>query len=203
MDTLLTNESNHVTTSFKALTKGKQSAAGLLLFILCNAAIAVPVTWTPDVTLNDYYSTDVYSLNGSFDFDTATNSYSNIDLQIVDSYGNTTFSFSDNDLHPLSDSSFLWVVENYNFSADFTDAYSLQLFYVGSLQNGDIYEEIYAQGESAWIQCFDTNCATYGELAVVTAGSSISAVPVPAAAWLFGSALIGMMGIHRRCAKDL
>jgi len=38
----------------------------------------------------------------------------------------------------------------------------------------------------------DTNNAFYG------GGGTLSAVPVPAAAWLFGSALVGLVGVGRR-----
>ena len=53
---------------------------------------------------------------------------------------------------------------------------------------------------------FDSACITPGSVNISGTGDcsvSVSAVPVPAAAWLFGSGLLGLIGISRRRLGEL
>ena len=49
---------------------------------------------------------------------------------------------------------------------------------------------------------FELGCITPGSANIVGSGNcsvtSVSAVPLPAAAWLFGSGIIGLVGLARR-----
>jgi hypothetical protein len=51
-----------------------------------------------------------------------------------------------------------------------------------------------AEGEFAWIQ----KKAVGSEIIVSTSEFPPAIVPIPAAAWLFGSGLLGLIGIARR-----
>lgn len=65
---------------------------------------------------------------------------------------------------------------------------------------GDNVIEIDAQnGIGAFGGC--SNCTYAQHPAAVVFGGSITVVPLPAAAWLFGSGLLGMIGIARRARK--
>jgi hypothetical protein len=54
----------------------------------------------------------------------------------------------------------------------------------------------------AWVGQFDLLCANSGCISTPYPTFAPSAVPVPAAVWLFGSGLLGLIGIARRKADD-
>jgi hypothetical protein len=99
------------------------------------------------------------------------------------------------------------IVLNVNYSDSSTQSYNITL-------NGDAsftpeYFGLYSNDTSQLI----TSISLYGtddtgaqrawlidDLTVITAGS-VPSVPVPAAAWLFGSGLVGLVGVARRKRK--
>ena len=62
----------------------------------------------------------------------------------------------------------------------------------GPIIGGDLFSVATAGG--SWT----TTSTQYNGLILVTAVNTLSEVPLPAAAWLFGSALLGLAGVSRR-----
>jgi len=85
------------------------------------------------------------------------------------------------------------------FSTDSSGAISIWDFQVGSLPSG------YYWGWMSESPCFDSVLESGGVKACSNQGAGTftgpSAVPVPAAIWLFGSALIGLVGLGKRKSK--
>ena len=145
----------------------------LLGLLVSSQAVAAPVTWTVSgATFNDGGA-----LNGSFDYDSSTNIYSNISLTT------TSGSVLSGDFYPvalppssdageltLNDGPFQIPTLFLNFGSDLSNA--------GGTIGFNMDE----------IDPFDGFRAGTG---------TVSAVPVPAAVWLFGSGL-GLLGWLRR-----
>jgi len=163
---------------------------GALCFILTTSVQAAPVTWT----LNDVGFDDGEILEGSFTFDADTNSYSNVYIYSSDySYAG----YSDTALPPFVIWNSIYSSSNENYlggetAYDFVGLFILDLRFDSALTNagGSVsllptsYEGLY-QGEFVAF-----------ERAVVS--GTLSAVPIPAPAWLFGSALAGLGWMRRK-----
>ena len=168
---------------------------GLALFLLALSAQAAPVTWTLDgvVFANGNTAT------GAFNYDADTNIYSEVSIQTSGggSYGSLGFS--------------VWGGGSPNITGfiqadslpDATDEPVFILAFTESLTNtgGTIALSLsFATGQpSAIATCSDPACqsASAPPGLAVTSGS-VTAVPLPAAVWLFGSALAGLGWMRRK-----
>jgi len=164
-----------------------------LVFLLITANTnAAPVTWT----LNGVTFDDMGTASGSFVYNVDTNIYS--DIAITTSGG--TY-FDDSQLYTLinpdeiidakglhlvaeSDPQYLTRAFNFNFASYLTN------------QGGTVLVATPPPPTAFETRCASDLCRSYFSGRRVTAGS-ISAVPIPAAVWLFGSGL-GLLGWFRR-----
>jgi hypothetical protein len=156
---------------------------------------AIPVTWTLDGVVFD----DGGAASGSFIYDASTDIYSSID--IITTTGTrmpgahyqyaTFFLGSSGNVVGLTDIN----------GPDLSGAAAWFMEFAGGLTNlgGNVSLVSTFGGESF---CEDPDCAiSVGspQFRGVTAGTA-SAVPIPAAVWLFGSALAGLGWLRRKQA---
>jgi hypothetical protein len=168
-----------------------------IAILIGSAAQAVPVAWTlEDVQWSDYYcigcaQPDTSYLTGSFVYDADTNTFSDIYLISENpppgGGGSKTYT-SDNLLSFDNDSLILLDDSNPAFH------WELELNFQSSLTNtgGDI------SLVSSYEIAYDPNGGGSLERGVDSGGiTSMPAVPIPAAVWLFGSALAGLGWLRR------
>jgi hypothetical protein len=159
-----------------------------VLLLTCGVAQAAVVTWTIDAVFDDGGT-----LQGTFDFDDVIVRYSNIDVvssggslaPLFDSsYSSSPPGFSDSSTFVSESfvSNSVPSILNINFSESLTAVGGVVSLVIGSDVNGS--SEI------------SGNIAT-GTGRFVTSGA-VSAVPIPAAVWLFGSALAGLGWMRRK-----
>lgn len=98
--------------------------------------------------------------------------------------------------------------ENFDYAADFTEVSDKVLFL--GFEGGDVEYSLLNVGSlsSIWQTWTVTDWGAVDELWIVVTdigntglvldNIGLSAVPVPAAVWLFGSALLGLLGVARR-----
>jgi len=166
----------------------------LLSIFLCSAsAYAIPVTWTLENVAFD----DGGTASGSYTYDAATNTFSNISVITTDTGSAVSGAFYDDacnftNCRPDSLQGLVVVFEKLFAPDDIEFVFVLRL--EGPMTNaGGTLNLKVGSG------CNGTSCESYLGLygrSVVT--GSVSAVPVPAAAWLFGSALAGLGWIRRK-----
>ena len=195
----------------------KQTIAlvGLTLSLTANAA---QVTWV----LNDvtFASSEVMgggpydgTASGSFTYDANSNTYSNVNITTTgtgiwgtnncgDSAKCGTYIRATDLYAPLS-STYLQITPTSADPLDATGYYGISLQFVTDLTNaGGTVDLFTAGGTDGEGVCKNSDCLPEGAAGVTAfrgfSGGSVSSVPVPAAAWLFGSALIGLVGIKRR-----
>ena len=154
-------------------------ALGVILLFVVGSAQAALVTWT----LNDVIF-DGGSATGSFDYDANTDTYSNVNITTSTSFffgstyvespegGTTPISL---DLGPVSDCGLVGVPK-----------FCILQFDYAPLTN---------QGGIRALGGQEINIFNAEQRSIV--GGTISAVPVPAAVWLFGSGL-GLLGWMKR-----
>ena len=158
------------------------SIFALLVSMTTNAA---PVIWTIDSLLFDDGGTG----SGTFSYDASTNTYSNIDIITtagIDFGGAAYLSVA---YFAPNDSDFLAAIV---YPAE--GAPALELTFAAPLTNAGGTIAIDGLGESL---CGPECMYPTVRLRDITSGQ-ISAVPVPAAAWLFGSALAGLGWLRRK-----
>jgi hypothetical protein len=190
-----------------------RSAPVLLAALLLGAnASAAPVQWT----LNDVVFDDGESVTGSFDYDADTNSYSNINIVTIELY---------EDYLDVDD--WWWAGSSFDHEGNVVGMTSTQAWFLNaacpSCPNGGLSadHDVLQLG-------FSTALSNSGGTAVLTTGSfltiaydsgagpfagspdlsygmdrkivsgTVSSVPIPAAAWLFGSALAGLGWLGRK-----
>ena len=152
----------------------------VLFFLLSAAASAAPVTWT----LNDVLFNDGATATGSFDYDASTGSYSAINIVTTASQNWTGETYT-NQWSGSSDQYFTMTGITSTFNI-------LRLEYIapltasGGVINLQLGEPQFGSLESDSI-----------DFRYISAGT-VSAVPVPAAVWLFGSALAGLGWMRRK-----
>jgi hypothetical protein len=157
------------------------------------SANAIPVTWTLDnVIMESLVTGRTGALTGSFDYDSITNEYSNIailstgwldgvDVAMFQTTPPLTFGEGNNNGLTL-----------YGDTTPADAAVEIQLDYDSALTGqGGTIDLLYSTSIYSY-QAF----IGYADARMVSAGT-ISAVPVPAAVWLFGSGL-GLLGWFRR-----
>jgi hypothetical protein len=192
---------------------------GAALTVLSIASYAAPITWQLDnVTFASAQTSGVGPFNGtatgSFSYDASTNTYSNVNITTTGSgYWGTgncgdsalcgTYIRATDWFSTLSATS-LQATPTASDPADAIGYYRISMQFAGSgLTNAggtvDLYTSFGTDGEGI---CATTACDPTGAGAVSAfrgfSGGSVSAVPIPAAAWLFGSAILGLFGIARR-----
>jgi hypothetical protein len=156
----------------------------LLVSLNANAA---PVLWAVDSLLFDDGGTG----SGTFTYDADTNTYANIDI--------VTTAGTEFDGAP-----YMAVIDSAPNDSDYLavmvypleGAHLLELSFAASLTNAGGVIAIEGVGESL---CGQECMYPVLQLRDITSGQ-ISAVPVPAAVWLFGSALAGLGWMRRRKA---
>jgi hypothetical protein len=154
----------------------------LLVSLTANAA---PVTWTVNSLMFDDGGTG----SGTFSYDADTNTYSNIDILTTAGTASTGAPYmSVIDFAP-NDADYLTVMV-----VPLAGTHSLELSFAASLTNAGGIIAIEGVGESL---CGQECMYPAVRLRDITSGQ-ISAVPVPAAVWLFGSALAGLGWLRRK-----
>jgi hypothetical protein len=173
------------------------SATLAIALLTSNVALAAPVTWT----LNNWGLLGGGSATGSFVYDAGLGSYSNVSITSTIGVAGSTFSFDGVDAAANK----LQFVFGDPSSDDLTGTAVL----LGTLGNPGMTDAggtlfILTQGgenpDSSQSICANANCSSSDSPIFLTSGTiSGSPVPVPAAVWLFGSAL-GFLGWMRRKA---
>ena len=170
----------------------------VFLMVLSFAGHAAVVTWQlVSVTFDDGGVA-----NGSFDYDADTDTFSAIN---IDTSGGTNPDFLNTPSYGIWGgdpfTTLPQVFETLQTSwpdlTDLTGAFAMGFIFGSPLTNagGTIPMGINNSGE---VICSEATCdAGITKFRVIT-GGSVSTVPVPAAAWLFGSGLIGLIGVARR-----
>ena len=134
------------------------------------------------------------SASGTFLYETGTNSFSEI---LITSTGGS---------QPARDYSYNHYSSNYFLvlldPSDGPGYDNDPVFHI-ILQDGEVFGELnYNNVYSDIASCDKDHCPARDNLAVANrlslTGEVVSQVPVPAAAWLFGSALLGLAGIKRK-----
>jgi hypothetical protein len=163
-----------------------------LLALVPLSANSVPVKWDVDVQLDDGSGTG--TVTGTFVYDVNTNSFADVNVSAV------------GDMFPASSAtltSFLYQYSNAHAldfvptAADFT---GLQDVYIVLAQDMTDAGGVIDVNIIQTYECLDAPCdifssVLYGGIPIV---GTITSVPLPAAVWLFGSGLLGLVGIARR-----
>ena len=160
---------------------------GIFIVLIYSGSIqAAPVTWTVDSLLFDDGGTG----SGTFSYDADTNTYSNINIS-------TTAGSAFGGANYTSVVSFAPISANYLtvMVAPLEGLPGLELFFftTGLTNNGGTFQIAIPSREALCGQ----ECMFPASTLRYVASGQISAVPVPAAVWLFGSALAGL-GWQRR-----
>ena len=174
-------------------------AAALSVFSV--SANAIPVEWT----LENIRFDDGTGATGSFVFDADTSEWSDINIRtsIANSFDGATYlELSASATKPSFDDE-VWVV---NESSGFIDPRAFLLLLEGPMTNAGGIINLQLFGEIACddVTCDDGYLLRRSELEENTNDGpgyiSGSVVPVPAAVWLFGSALAGLGWFRRKTA---
>ena len=163
----------------------------VLLVLVTSLASAAPVRWS----LEDVVFDDGGTAFGSFTYDAATNEYSDIDVATT-SGTVATGGYYDicNEFFCAGSVSDSLVV--FGMSTDISKWFVIS--FDGSLSDsGDIVQ--ISTGPTSTGPCQNSSCESLGRNVV---SGSVSAVPVPAAVWLFGSALAGLGWLRRKQASQ-
>jgi hypothetical protein len=155
------------------------------------AAYAAPVVWN----INNGVFSDGGTFAGSFTYDADTDTYSEIAVMVSDWTGGPTSGHIFTSDSPLnSDAGELFLS---SYDVDGWDRY-LGLFFEDALTNqgGTVAIDIFFSSE----EIVDLS---YQQIVIYqrdVLSGSVTAVPLPAAAWLFISALAGLWRLNRRQA---
>lgn len=181
--------------------KIKPIALCLLTGIASTTAQADFVTWQ----LNNVVLSDGQTVQGSFDYDADINTYQNIAITTSGSVLAPAMSL-DRVIPPYQSE---WQA-GFNDSASYVGDIYLRLAFSEALTNsGGIVDLIvtYTSGgyAAAMFECTQADCnraisipGVDFQSGYVEAPYTPSPVPLPAAAWLFSSALVGLAGVKRK-----
>jgi hypothetical protein len=199
---------------YYVMIKYALALVGLTLSLTANAA---PVTWVlDDVT---FASAEVLGggpydgvATGSFTYDADNNTYSNVNITTTGSGIWGTDNCGDSvlcgtyiratDLYAPLTASSLQITPTSSNPADATGYYGISLQFASALTNaGGTVQLFTAGGTDGEGVCKNSDCLPQGAAGVTAfrgfSAGSVSAVPIPAAVWLFGSGL-GLLGWMRR-----
>ena len=163
--------------------------AGLFL---SSAVLAIPVEWT----LQNVGFTDGGRAFGSFIYDADTNVYSGVDITTTTGSAWSGTEYKITNPYISSTASLIQFVDA---EGDLTGAQFLALFPAFDLTNELLSISINTSDTGEYI-CSVSNCGTGSSRRLVVSGyiTASSVVPVPAAAWLFGSALASLGWLRRK-----
>jgi hypothetical protein len=174
----------------------------VLQFTFPSTGSATPITWN----LQNLSFSDGGTASGSFIFDADTNLYSSVNITTTAGsiLGGNTYTDLWNVWGTVHTAGSLGVLTD-SSPPDLAGIPALILDYQGVLTNaGGIVNVLPRPGSnSIEAHCWPgvTDCSVLsGPLRNVVAGGFVTTnpVPVPAAVWLFGSGLVGLMGFARR-----
>ena len=192
---------------------------GAALSLPSIASYAAPITWQLDnVTFASAQTQGTGPFDGtatgSFTYDASTNTYSNVNITTTGSGYWGTDNCGDSalcgtyiratDLYSTLSATSLQATPTASDPVNAVGYYGISMQFAGSgLTNaGGIVDLYTAGGTDGEGICATAACDPTGAGAVSAfrgfSGGSVSAVPIPAAAWLFGSAILGLLGIARR-----
>jgi hypothetical protein len=155
----------------------------LVLVIFSISAQAAPVTWA----VNNANFDDGGALTGQFDYDDVTDEYSNVSLNVS---AGTLFDSAYYNLVFTGDATEAWFPESGYIPGPLTRTLVLEFSQALSSAGGSVD----LMGTDGYPGDFETTPR------VLLAGATLSAVPIPAAVWLFGSALAGLGWMRRKRA---
>lgn len=176
---------------------GSRLLAALALTGCAVSAQAAPILWT----LSDVLFMDGGTASGSFVYDATTDTYSNIAITTTDSLLVTNATYTAGLFGTDTDVALVPTAP-----ADQTGQRTFQLVYQFALTDAGgyvlLYDPFFPAYSSFDATCLNAGCGSidYDRLVVdgaITGVPYAPAVPVPAAAWLLGSALTAL-GIARR-----
>ena len=191
---------------------------GTAFLALSIASHAAPITWQlNDVTFASNQTEGVGPFDGtatgSFTYDAGTNTYSNVNITTTgsgywgtDNCGNSTLCGSyirATDLYSTLSATSLQATPTSSDPANAIGYYGISMQFVGSglTDAGGTVNLYTAGGTDGEGICATVDCDPTGAGAVSAfrgfSGGSVSAVPLPAAAWLFISAIAGLAGAKR------
>ena len=174
-------------------TLGMVAAA---LFLVTQSASAIPVQWT----LNGWNLTGGETVTGTFVYDADLGTFSNVNISST--LGPELFTF----VGSGANSNTLEFVTGEPGSVNLADT-SVVLASIGGggmTNAGGGPLSVLTQGgtnlDSSQAICGDGDCSSFqSPFVFLTAGNITgTVVPVPAAVWLFGSGLLGLVGMARR-----
>lgn len=164
-----------------------------LLALVPLSANSAPVKWIVDVQLDDLTGTG--AVTGMFVYDADTNSFSDVNVSAV------------GDMFPAASATLISVIDQYSSAnsldfvptaGDLTGVQDVYLNLNASMTNAGGVIDVTAVET---YECLDAPCDNFDLLYSGTPiVGTISSVPLPAAAWLFGSGLIGLIGMARKKA---
>lgn len=167
--------------------------ASMTVFLLALAPLSANsalVKWTVDIQLDDIVGTG--TVTGSFFYDAVTDSWSDVNISAV------------GDMFPASSATLTSVIiadataTNPDFAptGDLTGLQDVYLTLDHAMTDaGGVIDVIQVET----YECLDADCVDYSSTLYsgIPIAGTVSSVPLPAAAWLFGSGLVGLMGIAR------
>lgn len=182
------------------------SSIALFLILISFAGHAVVVTWQ----LVDVTFTDGGVATGVFDYDADTDTYSAINIETS---GGSEPSFANTPSYGVP-SDVLFTPNAALFStvptllSDYTGSFFFGILFATSLTNAGGTVPVDSSAITGELVCGNAACSAIpapipGPGIRVITGGSVSAVPLPAAAWLFGSGLVGLIGVARRKRRHL
>lgn len=169
------------------------AVCALLTFFTTSSQAAI-ITWT----LNDVVLSDNQTLTGGFDYDSDNNTFSNISI--------TTSGDASFESMTFNQTAYIGACDQlgcrFNDSAPAVGDILLSLNWQTQLTNAGGTKGFSL--DNVFFECTTADCVSniaQGNQVSIVSGTLSSApdpVPVPAAVWLFGSGLLGLIGVARR-----
>ena len=157
----------------------------LAIAALATNASAALITWT----LTDVLFSDGGTASGEFTYDATTGIYSNFNVQTT--AGAYTSGSTYNGTTSTVFSSFEF---QYYTTLNISPGTAMDMYYTDALTDA---------GGTTTLFYFDETVDAFATYRHASTGTlvGVSAVPIPAAGWLFGSGLVGLIGVARKKAR--